>query len=111
MSIRTSFKHTILASYIGYITQAIVNNFAPLLFLTFHNTYGISLERIGLLVTLNFAIQICVDLIGAKFIDRIGYRIPVVAAHVFAAVGLIGLAVFPELAPTPYIGLMLAIAI
>ena len=60
MSIKTDFRHTIAASYIGYITQAIVNNFAPLLFVTFHRTYGISLSRIGLLVTINFVTQILV---------------------------------------------------
>ena len=72
MSIRNDFRHTIAASYIGYITQAIVNNFAPLLFVTFHRTYGISLSRIGLLVTVNFVTQILVDLFSAKFTDRIG---------------------------------------
>lgn len=89
MSIKTDFRHTIAASYIGYITQAIVNNFAPLLFVTFHRTYGISLSRIGLLVTINFVTQILVDLFSAKFTDRIGYRINAVLAHVFAAVGLV----------------------
>ena len=98
-----------MASYIGYITQAIVNTFAPLLFLTFHTIYGIPLEQIGLLVTVNFGIQITVDIIAAKFVDRIGYRIPVVAAHVFAALGLLGLAFLPDLMPTPYMGLVLAV--
>lgn len=109
MNVRTSYRHTILASYIGYITQAIVNTFAPLLFLTFHTVFDIPLSQIGLLVTVNFGVQITVDIIAARFVDRIGYRIPVVAAHVFAALGLIGLAVLPDIAPTPYIGLILAV--
>lgn len=111
MSIRNSYKHTIYACYIGYITQAIVNNFAPLLFLTFHTGYGISLERIGLLVTVNFGTQLLIDLLSAKFADRLGYRRLIVAAHLFAAAGLIGLALFPSLLPNAYGGLCLAVVI
>lgn len=109
MTIRTDFRHTIAASYIGYITQAIVNNFAPLLFLTFHNVYGISLEKIGLLVTINFGTQLLVDLISAKYVDKIGYRPAVVAAHIFAAAGLIGLGLLPGLFANPYFGICLAV--
>ena len=59
--IRNNYNHTIYASYIGYITQAIINNFIPLLFLTFQNIYEISLDKIALLVTLNFVVQLLVD--------------------------------------------------
>lgn len=111
MKIRTSYKHTIAASYVGYITQAIVNNFAPLLFLTFQQDYSISLGRITLLVTLNFVIQLCVDLFSAKYVDRIGYRRCAVLAHVFAAVGLAGLGLLPELLPSPYVGLACAVVV
>jgi len=108
MNIRNDFRHTIAASYIGYITQAIVNNFAPLLFVTFHRTYGISLSRIGLLVTVNFVTQI---LVSAKFTDRIGYRPNAVLAHIFAAVGLILLGILPELTSDPYLGISIAVVI
>ena len=74
MSIHENYNHTLRASYIGYISQAIVNNFAPLLFLTFQKTYGISLDKITLLVTMNFAVQLLVDFLAAGFVDRIGYR-------------------------------------
>ena len=83
--IRNSYGHTIYASYIGYITQAVVNNFAPLLFLTFAGSFSLSLEKITLITTANFLIQLCVDFLSAKFIDRIGYRVSIVAAHLFAA--------------------------
>ena len=73
MSIRNNYSHTLMASYIGYITQAVINNFAPLLFLTFQRSYGISLDRITVLVSVNFAIQLVVDLLSARFVDRIGY--------------------------------------
>ncbi len=106
--IKSDYGHTIYASYLGYITQAIVNNFVPLLFLTFQSQYDISLDKIGLLVTINFGVQLLVDFIAAKFIDKIGYRRAIVAAHVFSGLGLIGLAVFPELLP-PYSGIILAI--
>jgi len=111
MNIRENYNHTLIASYIGYITQAIINNFAPLLFLTFQNTYKIPLSKITLLVTVNFCIQLTVDLLSAKFVDKIGYRTSIVTAHIAAAVGLTGLGVFPELFNNPYIGLLLAISI
>jgi fucose permease len=111
MRIKDNYSHTLYASYIGYITQAIVNNFAPLLFLTFQNTYQIPLNKITLLVTINFGIQLIVDLISAKFVDKIGYRTSIVLAHIFAAFGLVGLGVFPEIFSDPYIGLLLAIFI
>ena len=71
-----NYEHTIKACFTGYIVQAIVNNFASLLFLTFQSAYGISLSKITLLVAFNFCVQLCVDLLGAGFIDRIGYRMP-----------------------------------
>lgn len=110
-NIRTNYQHTIYASYLGYITQAIVNNFAPLLFLTFQTTYHLSLRDITLITTVNFFVQLCVDLLSAKVIDHIGYRVAIVSAHFFAAVGLAGLAVFPAVFPSAYAGLMTAVAL
>ena len=109
MSIRNNFKHTIAACYIGYITKAIINNFIPLLFLTFHEIYDISIEKIGLLVTVNFVTQLAVDVIAAKLADKIGYRPLVIAAHVFAVIGLATLAFLPDILPNPYIGLCFSI--
>ena len=94
--IRSSFEHTIYASYIGYITQAIVNNFVPLLFLTFVADYDLTLDKITLITTVNFAVQLCVDFLAVKYIDMIGYRRAVILAHIAAAVGLMGLAVLPS---------------
>lgn len=110
-SIRTDYRHTIYACYIGYITQAVVNNFAPLLFLTFHSTYQLPLSQISLLVTVNFCTQLLADLLSAKYVDRIGYRTAIVLAHVFAAVGLIGLGVFPSLFPSAFAGLCAAVVL
>lgn len=104
-----SYKHTVAACCVGYITQAIINNFAPLLFITFHTSYGISLRLIGLLVAVNFGTQLFIDLFAAKFADKIGYRISIMAAHVFAALGLVGLAVLPELLSNAFAGLVIAV--
>lgn len=107
--IRNNYNHTILASYIGYITQAIVNNFVPLLFLTFQSTYHITLDKITFLVTLNFGVQLIVDFLAARFADRIGYRPCVAAAHIFSAAGLAGLSFLPDIMPDPYVGIVLSI--
>lgn len=104
-----NYNHTIYASYLGYITQAIVNNLAPLLFLIFQDAFRLSLAQITFITTLNFAIQLLVDLASAKFVDRIGYRICIVMAHVFAVAGLLGMAVLPRMLPNPYAGLLIAV--
>lgn len=109
--IRTDYEHTIRACYIGYITQAIVNNLAPLLFITFSSEYGLSLDRITLITTVNFLVQLAVDLLSAKLIDRIGYRTSVITAHILAAAGLVMLAVLPELLPDPYIGILASVVV
>ncbi|MCM1146186.1 MAG: MFS transporter, partial [Lachnoclostridium sp.] len=90
------YNKTITACFVGYIVQAIVNNFVPLLFLVFQRTYDIPLARITLLVTFNFGIQLLVDLLSAKFVDKIGYRVAMTAAHILSAAGLILLTFLPE---------------
>lgn len=111
MSIRGNYNHTLYACYTGYITQAIVNNFAPLLFLTFQSAFGLSLDKVALLVTINFGVQLTVDYLSARFVDRIGYRPCIVAAHVLSALGLIGLALFPAILPSAYVGLVIAVVL
>ncbi len=103
------FRMTVFACFIGYIVQAIVNNFVPLLFLTFHRNFGIPLSQITVLVTINFAVQLCVDLLSVTFVDRIGYRASVLIAHGCAAAGLVGLSFLPKLAPSPLIGIILCV--
>lgn len=95
----------------GYIVQAIVNNFVPLLFLTFQRTYGIPLSRITILVTVNFGVQLVVDLVSVSFVDRIGYRASMVMAHVFSAAGLIALTVLPEILPGSFAGILCSVVI
>ena len=111
MNIREDYTHTIYASYIGYITQAIVNNFLPLLFLTFARQFSLSLDKIALITTINFLVQLAVDLVAAKFVDRIGYRICVIFAHIFAALGLILLAVLPFVLCNAYAGILICVVL
>lgn len=108
MNIRKSYTHTKYASYIGYITQAIINNFSPLLFVYFSSNYSIPLAQISLLVAINFATQLSVDLIGAAVIDKVGYRPSVVFAHLMSGTGLILLGVLPRVMPSPFLGILIA---
>lgn len=108
---KMDYKKTINACFIGYIVQAIVNNFVPLLFVTFQRNYQISLSRITALITINFMIQLMVDMLSAGFIDRLGYRASIIIAHIFAAAGLILLTFLPELLPNAFLGIMIAVVI
>ncbi|MGH4052539.1 MAG: MFS transporter [Clostridium sp.] len=106
-----NYKHTLYASYLGYITQAIINNLAPLLFLTFQNQFNISLESIGILISLNFTVQIITDLLSAKFVDKIGYRVSIVGAHILCSIGLISMGILPYIFSNAYVGLVIAVSI
>ena len=92
---KLNYTHTLYASYTGYVTQAIINIFPPLIFIIFQRDFNISLTHIGLLASFNFAVQMLIDFLAIKFIDKIGYRIPIVAAHVCSALGLILLGILP----------------
>lgn len=104
-----TYKHTERACFTGYIVQAVVNNFVPLLFLTFQKQFGIPLSQVTLLITLNFLLQLAVDGASVFFIDRIGYRASALLAHGFAALGLIFLAVLPSVLPSAFAGLLISV--
>lgn len=108
---KPNYKKTIVACFVGYVVQAIVNNFAPLLFVTFQKTYDIPLTKITLLITLNFLVQLLVDFSSAKFVDKIGYRASLIGAHVFAAIGLVLLPILPEVFQDPFIGIAISVVI
>lgn len=101
-------KHTIFAGYVGYMTQALVINFSPLLFITFEKTYGISIGKIGLLIAISFLTQLSVDAFEAKFSSRFDTRKTIVLGHICSAVGMISFAFLPELLPDAYSGLIIA---
>lgn len=106
-----NYKKTLTACYMGFITQAIAANFAPLLFLKFHSDYGIPMGKIALISAAFFLTQLIVDILCAKFADCIGYRKCVIASELLSAVGLIGLAFLPELTVNPFTGIIISVII
>ncbi len=105
------YNKTITACFVGYIVQAIINNFVPLLFLTFERTYQIPLSQITLLVTINFGVQLFVDLLSVKFVDKIGYRASMVIAHLCSAAGLVLLTILPEVMDPAFLGILTAVVV
>jgi MFS family permease len=105
------WSRTIAACFLGYVVQACVNTFAPLLFLTFQSEFSLSLGQISFLITCNFGVQLLIDLFSARWADRIGYRVSIVAAHLFAAAGLAGLGFLPDLFADHYLGLIVCVVL
>lgn len=108
---KENYRKTVCACFIGYIVQAIINNFVPLLFVTFQLSYQIPLSKITLLITVNFIIQLAIDMLSAFFIDRLGYRISVILAHLCSALGLIFLVVLPEAFQDAFAGILISVII
>ena len=106
-----TYKTTITACFTGYVVQAIINNFAPLLFITFNTSYGISLSSITALITVNFVVQLLVDLMSVRFIDRTGYRAGLILAHLCSALGMILLSLLPDILPSPFTGLLISVVV
>ncbi len=106
-----NYKKTLIACYLGFVTQAISANFAPLLFLTFKSTYGITLEKIAMIPLVFYLTQLIVDLAATKYADKIGYRTCVVASQVLSAVGLVLMAILPELFSSPFIGVLISVVL
>ena len=108
---KLGYKHTLAACCAGYVVQAIINNFSPLLYVVFAEELGISLAKISVLITLNFTIQICMDLSGTFLIDKIGFRASVIAANVFAVTGLTALGILPMIMADKFAALLVATVI
>ena len=108
---KNKYQKTMIACYLGFITQAITANFAPLLFLTFHRTYQISLGKIAVISTAFFFTPLLIVLFCAKYVDKIASRKSVVASEILSAAGLIGLAFLPSLLPNPYVGILISVII
>ncbi len=111
MAKQKNYKKTLVACYLGFVTQAISANFAPLLFITFMSTYDITLEKIAIIPFVFYFTQLLVDLAATKFADKIGYRTCVVASQVLSAVGLMLMAVLPEVFPVPFIGVLVSVVL
>ena len=111
MTKQKNYKKTLVACYLGFVTQAISANFAPLLFLTFISTYGITLEKIAMIPLVFYLTQLLIDLAATKFADKIGYRTCVVASQVLSAVGLILMAILPEVLLEPFMGILISVVL
>jgi fucose permease len=111
MKKQKNYKKTLLACYLGFVTQAISANFTPLLFLTFIGIYGITLDKIALIPLVFYLTQLLVDLAATKFADKIGYRNCVVASQVLSAAGLVLMAILPEMLPLPFIGILISVVL
>ncbi len=110
-SLSLTYNSTIKACFVAYIIQAIVNNFVSLLFVIYQRDYSMPLSQITLLITVNFSLQLIIDSLSAVFIDKIGYRASILIAHGSTLLGLILLSVLPNILPSPFIGLLIAISI
>lgn len=108
MSLKNNYSHTLRACYMAYVTQAIAVNFTPLLFVTFQNTYSITLSQLSILIAVTFIIQMIVDFTSTKFVDKIGYRVCTVSAHILAAAGFVMLGILPEAFSDPFYGILTA---
>ena len=108
---KKKYKKTLTACYLSFITQAICANFLPLLYISFHKDYGISFGNLALISTVFFLTQLAVDFICAKVVDRIGYRPCIVASEVACGLGIAGLSILPELAPTPFVGILICVVV
>ena len=111
MTNQKNYKKTLTACYLGFVTQAISANFAPLLFLTFKGSYGITLEKIAMIPMVFYLTQLLVDLAATKFADKIGYRACVVASQVLSSIGLVLMAILPEILPLPFIGILISVVL
>ena len=111
MTKQKNYKKTLIACYLGFVTQAISANFTPLLFLTFKNVYGVGLEKIALIPLVFYLTQLLIDFAATKFVDKIGYRTCVVSSQVLSAVGLVLMAILPELLPVPFAGILIAVVL
>lgn len=106
---KLTYKNTMTSCFVGYIVQAINANFVPLLFLTFQDSFGIPLDQITVLIVTNFVVQLTVDATAPLYVDKLGYRPCIVAAHVFSAAGILMLTFLPEVMP-PFAGLLISVA-
>ena len=111
MSKTKKYMSTKIACYTGYFVQAIINNLAPLFYVIFQNEFEINYTKISWLIMLNFVTQLFVDIMSVKVIEKLGYRVSIVLAHVFSSLGLFLLGVLPRAMENHYIGLVIPIII
>jgi MFS family permease len=111
MHTRRKYKKTLLACYLSFVTQAICANFLPLLYMTFHEDYGLSFGNLAVISAVFFLTQLVVDFICAKAVDKIGYRPCIITSEIACGVGLAGLSIRPDVTPTPFLGILICVIV
>lgn len=102
------YKMTLYACYLGYVVQGIINNINPILFANYQRSLGITVDKIGILIAVNFVTQIIIDFASVGYVDRIGYRKCMVLANACSVLGLLGVGSFPFWFGDPMLGLTAA---
>lgn len=111
MEVKTDYKRTQIACYLGFVTQAICANFVPLLFITFHSIYDVSFSMLAMISICFFVTQLIVDFLCAGIVDKLGYRACVITAEITSGLGIAGLSFVPDLMPVPFLGIIVCVII
>jgi len=106
-----NYRPTIRAAFLGYVVQAVVNNFVPLLFIRIQDEFGIPLAQITLLITFNFGLQLLIDLLSTPFIEKIGYRASMLLSNACVILGLVLLTFLPSLTANPFAGILISVCV
>ena len=108
---KLTYRHTQLACYLGYVSQAITTTFLPLLFVRLGNEFGFTLSKLTVLIAITFVSEIFIDALSPRFINKIGYRASMVLANICSTIGTAGYAVLPFVMKDPYAGFVLCAVI
>lgn len=106
-----NYERTKIACYLGFVTQAITANFAPLLYMTFYRTYGINFADLALISLVFYVTQLAADFLCAKFVDRIGYRKSMIIAQIASGAGVAMLGFVPDMCVSPFAGILICAVI
>ena len=107
-----NYRRTRFACFYAYLAMSSVFTLPPLLFVTFHETYGISYTLLGTLVLINFLTQLSIDLIFSFFPEKFNIKWTVRLMPLLTGIGLTVYALSPFLFPSrPFLGLAIGTVI
>lgn len=99
---KSKYTVTKITCYIGYVVQAVINNFLPILFIVFQDIYGLGYEKLARLIAVNFITQIITDFLTPKIVNKIGYRKAIILCQAAATTGLLMLGILPRFVSNVY---------
>lgn len=102
----SNYKRTKYACYIVNVTMSVVANFPPLLFITFHDLYGLSFSMLGTLIFINFITQLGMDLAFSFYSHKFNIKKVVKLTPVLSAAGLLLFTLAPVFKGYEYICLL-----